>query len=70
MATNLTIRRALTALIAEAIRTNEDYTKSPEEVAALVVQATGMRRAIWAALTPRQRQVLITRARARAGAAD
>lgn len=65
MANEKAIRDTLIQVMADAIR-GDGSERPPDEVAVEAAQATGLRRAIWAALTPRQRQVLITRARARA----
>lgn len=63
MANEKAIRDTLIQVMADAIR-GDDGERPFDEVAEEAAQATGIRRAIWAALTPRQRKVLIARARA------
>jgi hypothetical protein len=48
------LRNQLVQVIAQALRENTDRTKPPAEIWPAVIQATGLRRATWAALTPAQ----------------
>lgn len=50
----LALREQLIEAIAQALRENTDRTKAPAEIYPAVIQASGLRRATWAALTPAQ----------------
>lgn len=50
----------LAVVIAVALRENDDLRKTPMEVAWPVIQATGLRRATWAALSSREQSKVIS----------
>lgn len=54
-----TLRAQLVAVIVAALRENSDPHKTPHEIAQPVIQATGLRRATWAALTGYQQRRLV-----------
>jgi hypothetical protein len=48
------LRDQLIVAIAQALRDNTDRSKAPADIYPAVIQATGLRRAVWAALTRAQ----------------
>lgn len=52
MATDKTIRDALQDVIAKELRANWDGNRPPMDIIGPCIRATGLRRAVWATLTP------------------
>ena len=51
-----TLINQLVTVMADAIRENTDRDKAPADIYPEVINATGLRRALWSSLTPAQRQ--------------
>jgi hypothetical protein len=59
MATDKTMRETMIAVIAQAIRDNDNISRAPMAIADEAMAQSGLRRALWSGLTMRQRNRIV-----------